>query len=174
MSLRPLTTLVLICATALPGLAQTRQLTSNDYAGAEKFMGYNTNPLVLHVPARPVWSGDDRFWYRVTTERGTEFILIDPIRGTRAPAFDQTRVAAALSSASGTSYQPFRLPFTQFTFEQAGRAIAFDLNRRHWTCDVQGTRCSSSERNAVADGVVSPDGKQAAFIRDFNLWAYDI
>src|SRR5690349_23215824 len=154
MRLISLTRLVLVCATALPGLAQTRQLTANDYVRAEKFMGYNTNPLVLHVPARPVWSGDDRFWYRVTTEKGTEFILIDPIRGTRAPAFDQTRVAAALSSASGTSYQPFRLPFTQFTFEQDGRAIAFDLNRRHWTCDVQGTQCNPSDRNTVANSVV--------------------
>jgi dipeptidyl aminopeptidase/acylaminoacyl peptidase len=117
---------------------------------------------------------DDRFWYRVTTERGIEFILVDPVRGTRGPAFDQMKVAAALSSASGTSYQPFRLPFTQFTFEEDNRAIVFDLNRRHWTCDVQGTQCSPSDRNTVANSVVSPDGKHAVFIRNFNLWVYDI
>ena len=39
-------------------------LTAADYARAEKFMGYNTTPLVLHGGVRPTWlgAGDDRFW----------------------------------------------------------------------------------------------------------------
>src|ERR671923_2235907 len=50
---------------------QTRALTANDYARAEKFMGYNTNPLVLGAGIRPRWLADDRFWYRVTTPAGS-------------------------------------------------------------------------------------------------------
>src|SRR3989442_3027755 len=106
----------LILALAIPCLAQTRALTAGDYARAEALMGYNTNPLVLHSPSRPVWLPDDRFWYRVNTERGTEFLLVDPARGTQSAAFDQAKLAAALASASGANYEPFRLPFTQFTF----------------------------------------------------------
>jgi len=43
-----------------------RALTTADYARAEKFMPYNTTPLVLHSGVRPAWvQGDssDRFWY---------------------------------------------------------------------------------------------------------------
>src|SRR5579863_4006775 len=34
---------------AAPARAQQRALTAADYARAEKFMGYNTTPLVLNV-----------------------------------------------------------------------------------------------------------------------------
>src|ERR1700674_2047253 len=124
MSLRWVAAALLTFALAIPGLSQTRRLTTDDYARAEKFMGYNTNPLVLHAPARPVWLADDRFWYRVAMEGGTEFILIDPVHGTRGPAGDQAKVPA--------------------------------------------------DRNTVANRVVSPDGKRAVFIRNFNLWMADI
>ena len=65
--------------------AQTRALTAGDYARAERFMGYNTNPLVLHAVAQPTWLPDERFWYRTATDNGTEFFLVDAARGTRAP-----------------------------------------------------------------------------------------
>ncbi|MGE3190454.1 MAG: hypothetical protein AB7N90_12280, partial [Vicinamibacterales bacterium] len=37
-------------------------LTSDDYARAERWMGYNTAPLVFHASVRPTWLDDDRFW----------------------------------------------------------------------------------------------------------------
>ena len=42
-------------------------LTAADYARAEKFMGYNTTPLVYRSGVRPTWLPDDRFWYAVWT-----------------------------------------------------------------------------------------------------------
>ena len=86
--------------------AQTRALTAADYARAERFLGYNTNRLVLHVAAQPTWVGDERFWYRTTTENGTEFFLVDAATGTRSAAFDQAKVAAALSTAARASLRP--------------------------------------------------------------------
>src|SRR5207248_2333332 len=53
-----------------------RALTAADYARAERFLTYNTTPLVLHSGVRPTWLPDNRFWYRVTTERGSEAVLI--------------------------------------------------------------------------------------------------
>src|SRR2546425_10710315 len=85
MSFHRIAPTLLSLAIAIPGLAQTQPLTADDYARAEKLLGYNTNPLMLHSPARPVWLPDDRFWYRVTTEKGNEIVLVDPVRGTRGP-----------------------------------------------------------------------------------------
>jgi len=63
-------------------------LTAADYAHAEQFMTYNTTPLVLHAGVRanclPADAGD-QFWYRVTTEKGVEVVLVDPVKGTRSP-----------------------------------------------------------------------------------------
>ena len=68
---------------AAVALAQPKAFTAADYAHAEKFMGYNTAPLVLNAGVRPVWLEGDRFWYRVDTADGTVFLLVDPAKGTR-------------------------------------------------------------------------------------------
>ena len=93
----------------LPLAAQQRVFTDADYKQAEQFMGYNTNALVLHSGLRPTWLPDDRFWYRIATERGSEFILVDPVNGSKEPAFNQAGLAAALSKVSGDSYSAYDL-----------------------------------------------------------------
>jgi dipeptidyl aminopeptidase/acylaminoacyl peptidase len=174
MRLRKLPFFLLALVFTTINCAQTRNLTTADYAHAEKFMGYNTNPLVLHSGVRPVWLADDRFWYRVATENGTEFILVDPTRGTRVHAFDHEKLAAALSSASGTKYDAFHLPFTTFNFEDNEANIVFDNGGRRWKCDVRGSKCVGFQREPQPpNSVLSPDRRRAAFIRDYNLWVRD-
>jgi dipeptidyl-peptidase-4 len=154
--------------------AQTRALTADDYARAEKFLNYNTNRLVLHVAAQPSWVGDDRFWYRTTTENGTEFVLVDAATGAQTAAFDQTKMAAALSAAARANYTAYRLPFNQFDFSADRKAISFNSGGSRWTCDVAGAKCEGKTRAQGAPAVVSPDGKREAFIRNYNLWAREI
>ena len=78
--------LVLVASAGLAGQrgSTTRAVTSADYAQAEKFMTYNTTPLVRRAGVRPTWLPDGRFWYRITTEQGSEAILIDPATGARS------------------------------------------------------------------------------------------
>ena len=162
-----------------------RTLTAADYARAEKLMAYNTAPLVFRSGVRPSWLPGDRFWYRVTTSDGSEFLLVDPAKGTREAAFDHAKVAAALSAAAGTTYDARHLPFTQFDFSADERAISFTVQRRRWRCDLQTNQCAaeaSADPGSGAPGggraraieVLSPDKKRAAFIRDFNLWVRDV
>ncbi len=75
--MRPIAAALILCAQTL-----AQQV---DYAHAEKFMPYNTTPLVFGAGVRPTWLAGDRFWYRVTREAGPEVILVDPAKGTRAP-----------------------------------------------------------------------------------------
>jgi dipeptidyl aminopeptidase/acylaminoacyl peptidase len=80
--------------TAIQCAAQQRAaLTAADYARAESFLLYKTNPLVLHGGVRPTWLPDGRFWYRTATEKGSEAILVDPVKGERIPGFDPAAVA---------------------------------------------------------------------------------
>ncbi|HEY3160175.1 MAG TPA: DPP IV N-terminal domain-containing protein [Vicinamibacterales bacterium] len=154
--------------------AQTRALTADDYARAEKFLNYNTNRLVLHVAAQPTWVGDDRFWYRTTTENGTEFVLVDAATGTRTAAFDQAKIAAALSTAARASYTAYRLPFNQFDFSADRKSISFNSGGSRWTCEVVGEKCEGKARAQGPPSVTSPDGKRDAFIRNHNLWVREI
>jgi dipeptidyl-peptidase-4 len=163
----------LIVGAPLAAQQPPQALTAADYARAERFMGYNTEPLVLGAGVRPAWLPGDRFWYRVATTRGFEFMLVDPERRRRESAFDQTKIAAALSRAADTTYDAWHLPFARFAFSDDGRAIGFDVGARHWRCDLGGAACTASARArgaAPPNSVVSPDGAKAAFIRDDNLW----
>lgn len=166
--------LLALLVAAGPGFAQQPALTAADYARAERFMPYNTTPLVHHVVARPTWLVDGRFWYRITTDKGTEFVAVDPARGTRGPAFDQAKLAAALSTASGTKYDAFQLPFTEFDLSDDGQTISFPLKDRRWTCDLKGDRCTGEKGTASRNQALSPDKKKAAFVRDNNLWVRDV
>jgi len=150
-------------------------LTADDYARAARFLGQQTNPLVFGATVQPNWLENGRFWYRNSIPEGDEFVLVNPQRRTRTRAFDHQRLAAALSAAADTTYEPFELPFTSFEFGTDQRSISFTAGRQRYTCDIREYRCTSEptapggarpDRNVVA----SPDGRYAAFIRDWNLW----
>ena len=177
--------ITLILLITFPAIAQTpAAVTAADYARAEKWMGYNTNPLVFRTGVRPVWQGDGRFWYRVTTPEGTEFVMVESASGTKAAAFDHAKLAAALSAAAGTKFDAHRLPFTDFELSADGQTISFSAQRRRWKCDLATDKCSpdgaapatapgAGGRGGAGNSVMSPDKKRAAFIRDFNLWVRD-
>ena len=171
-----LTTGALIAAMTMPGAAQSgAAVTAADYARAEQYLGYNTTPLVANGPVQANWLPNDRFWYRTVTATGSEFILVDAVRAAKAPAFNHAAVAAALTTAMGKPVAAGRLPFTQITLAADGQSFSFDSDLKRWTCDLQGTACTSADRPArLANSVLSPDGKLAAFIRDYNLWVRDV
>src|SRR5215831_11022638 len=119
-----LKTVAVIFLLASPLAAQQPTVvTSADYQRAEKWMGYNTNPLVFRSGVRPSWQGDDRFWYRVTTPEGSEFVMVDTATGTKSSVFDQTKLAAALSTAAGGTFDAHRLPFTDFDLSPDAKSI---------------------------------------------------
>ena len=66
-----------------PAPTAAKALTDADYARAEQFMTYNTAPLVLRSGVRPTFLPDGRFWYRITTEKGSEAFLVDPLKATK-------------------------------------------------------------------------------------------
>ena len=166
-----------IASASIPANAQ-QALTAADYQRAEKFMGYNTAPLVFHN-VHPRWLPDDRFWYRDVGPEGSEFVLFDAAHPTRQPAFDHAKIAAALSAAAGKTYTATHLPFMSFDFSVDGKSISFSVQAKHWTCDLQGTHCAADSKPTEHEAApvpesLSPDGKSAAFIRDFNLWVRDV
>jgi hypothetical protein len=105
--------------------AQPRVYTAAEYERAEKALAGNVNPLIFRAGIRPTWLADERFWYRVTTPEGSEFILVDPAKGARAPAFDHARLAAALSTATGSKYDAAHLPFSEIDLEAS--SVFFNL-----------------------------------------------
>ncbi len=166
------------CGAQQTNSAGQRVFTADDYKRAEKFMVHNVRPLVFH-DVRGKWLPEDRYLFRDTGPEGNEFVVFDAARGTRQPAFDHARIAAALSSAAGSTYSATHLPFMTFEFSADGKSISFQVKGQQWTCDLQGSKCSAEPKPTKAaaerpEEENSPDGKSAAFIRDYNLWVRDV
>ncbi len=75
---------------------KSKALTAEDYARAEKMLGFNTSQLVDRGGIRPNWLPDGRFWYQVLTPTGKEFVLINPATGERKTATDQKSLGIKL------------------------------------------------------------------------------
>src|SRR5678810_347143 len=86
-------------------------LTVKDYENAESKMGYNTQKYVDRGNVFPNWITGEKFWYRVLTPTGSEFVLADAAKGTRTVAFDHEKLATALSAAANKKYTSSMLPF---------------------------------------------------------------
>ncbi len=177
-----LTVLVGSAALVVPASGQQSSgkqvLTASDYAHAEKFLSRTTNGLVYRSGVRPNWLPDERFWYRVPTADGSEFVLVNPTTGTRAAAFDHGRLAVALSEATGEDHDGTALPFSGLEFAYDGGTIFVTSGGRDWACSIGNYRCSPDRRPADTGPtrveVASPDGNQIAFIRDHNLWVREV
>jgi dipeptidyl aminopeptidase/acylaminoacyl peptidase len=159
---------------------QTPPLTAKDYDHSASLLAFNTQKYIDHSSVRPHWVSGDKFWYRDLNADGSEFILVNPATGKRTAAFDQQKLAASLSAATGKKYEAEMLPFETFSFSDDGHAIFFNANGRQWKCELQNYQCTQdvslnkNDYRGDRNEVLSPDGTKSAFIKDYNLWVKDL
>ncbi|HLZ89413.1 MAG TPA: DPP IV N-terminal domain-containing protein [Puia sp.] len=135
-------------AIAVAARAQSnRVITTEEYAHAESMLNYNTEPLIDRATVQPNWlPGGGLFWYRTLTATGSEYVLVDAGKKSRVSYGDREKLAQAISTATGK-------PFDVSMLAEGRRG--------------RGGRGGGNE-------VLSPDGKRAAFIRDYNLWVREV
>ena len=159
------------------GFAQPATVTAADYTRAEKFLPSYADRLVFGA-GRPSWIGyTEKFWYRKTEPERIEFILVDAAAGKADPVFDQRELAATLSKLSGHKADPDHLPFERIEFAPYMQTVMFGIGPRHYRCNRAGTECTletAAQTDEIENEALSPDGKQAVFIRDWNLWVRDV
>lgn len=173
-------------ALAINSSAQKGSLTAKDYERAERFMSYHTAPYIDRGNINPIWFANDRFYYTVSSNKGTEFIVVDPAKKTRTLAFDHEKLADALSSATGKKFDSSKLPFQYIMFSDDQKSISFEAAMNHWSYNLQTNKLSENQdpppmaansrqgRFGGGNEVLSPDGKKAVFIKDWNLWVRDV
>ncbi|MEO7996030.1 MAG: DPP IV N-terminal domain-containing protein [Gemmatimonadaceae bacterium] len=139
-------TLVVALPASAPVLsAQAPRITAADYDRASAQLGPSLTDLVVGGSVTANWLPDDRMWYR-TAGPNAQTILINPATKTRTVC-DATR-----------SNCP-DVPANADAVGGGGR----------------GGRGGGGGGRGGANGAVnSPDGKRAAYIKDWNLWVRDI
>ncbi|HTW47929.1 MAG TPA: DPP IV N-terminal domain-containing protein, partial [Acidobacteriaceae bacterium] len=180
MSSRLLASLPLVlCVASL--FAQQQPVTAGDYAHAAKFLAPSVDPLVSGI-GHPVWIGDtSELWFRKTTATAsgetTEFVLADAASASQQPAFDHAKMAAALGALLHRTLDPQQLPIAYLSFSPDLRTVTVYSGRSRYVCDRAAVMCTapdSAKAPAPRNESISPDGKRAVFIRDWNLWIRDV
>ncbi|WP_199099559.1 S9 family peptidase [Dyella sp. ASV21] len=158
--------------------AQGRTLSADDYAKAERLVGYNTTPLVDHAVQSVGWLDSEHFWYRDHDASGDHYLRYDATTGKSAPLFDHARLAKALAGAMGKPVDANKLGLTAVTVASDGR-LDLSVRGKHYLCAAKGDSCTvgkddNAEGTGHEPGVLSPDKRSEAFVRDWNLWVRDL
>jgi dipeptidyl aminopeptidase/acylaminoacyl peptidase len=174
---------VLLCS-----VSSAAQVTTADYQRAQS-LRQQYESAAIFVPEPATWiAGTHKFYYRRSLANGFEFVTVDADTQQKQPAFDHPRLADALSRAIGRAYQGTRLPFQNFTFNDALSAIEMTIDGARWTCMLADYSCRTPELSRPGDirrGIsgpvrgdlsgatprprMSPDGKWMAFIDNYNV-----
>jgi dipeptidyl aminopeptidase/acylaminoacyl peptidase len=185
--------------TTLP-LSGQKVYTKQDYEQAERWMSYNVNDLVHHTIRGIEYLPDGRVFYRDPGVGTTAYMIADPAKGTKAPAFDNAKLAAALSVATRQRIEANRLGVSEFMPEPGG-GFAVTVRAGKFHCEAAAMRCKAepappseeqvpqkpggttgsrpaarpaNARRHAGEENLSPDKRLAAFIRDNNLWVKTI
>lgn len=169
--------LLLLISSSLQGIVHAQDtLTESDYERAEQMLSWNLSDKVYSNSVSPNWVGEHHFWYRVTTRRGVEYILIDAASQTRNEAFNHERLAAEMSRITDLALEPWDLRITNIDFEENFDTLLFEFRGDHWSCSLQSYRCEVEDLQSyfVPMSVTSPDGKWAAYQKEHNLWVRNL
>ena len=137
---------IILTFAASPILAQQPALTAIDYARAEKMLGYNTGPLIDRNGVRPTFLPDGRFWYRVLTPTGSEYVLFNPADGSRKTGAKFTDLGLPPASPAG---RQGRFGGDNAITSPDGKRSAYIKNFNLWVKDI----ATGKETQLTTDGV---------------------
>ena len=110
--------------------AGDRPLPKPNYDLASRWMATKVGKLVFDTSVSPRWAEtSDRFWYAFETAQGRKFMLVDPLKRTKAPLWDNAKMAAMLTNITRIPYESQHLPITPATMKwvKNDTAIRFEL-----------------------------------------------
>ncbi|MCK0130017.1 S9 family peptidase [Flavobacteriaceae bacterium F08102] len=159
-----------------PSTQEKGALTNADYLRATKHLGRYMNPLVYDQIKNGWWTQNGNYIYRKSIHGGHQFVFVDISTKHKKSAFDHERLAKELSKLVGEQYTASTLPFTSFD-QKEGNYIDFTCKGKSYRCDLNTYALSENKdksSSSKANEVLSPNGKLAAFIKDYNLWVRNV
>lgn len=141
-----LLTVVAVAAPVATTHAQPRVLTAADYARAEKFLGFNTQPLVANIGVQPTWLADGRFTYRVRKTDGSQPLMLVDAKGGKTNCVTAPAACPAAPPAATPQRNQGRAPEV---LSPDGTKAAFIRNWNLWVRDV----ATNQETQVTTDGV---------------------
>lgn len=143
-------------------------VTLEDYKRAEKFLSVNTTPLVYGIISNITWINENEFLYTTSVDGGEKFMLGNVLEKSKEPAFDHEKMATAISEITGSKQTPHDLQLRNLTY--LDQQLSFSLQGQQYSVNLNDYSITKIQSKIQRNEFLSPDGKKAAYIKDFNLW----
>ena len=162
-------TVVLACLANITFGANAQTLNVEKYKKAEQKLAKFTDKLVTGTVDYPSWSNSDQLLYRSHTEQGEQFFILDAKTKQKKLAFDHQKLATALARITEKEVNQENLPFKSFEIVSKNK-ISLKVKGKAYQCNIESYLCKLTKNAAKKNELVAPNGEQAVFIREHNLW----
>ncbi|RAV27627.1 S9 family peptidase [Sinomicrobium soli] len=139
---------------------------------------------VYRAPSKFFWQGDSLCWYKNTIGKGVEYIVVNPEKGTREPAFDHQKLAVSLGSVLGKEVDARNVGIDDLHFRENGFSFKTDsleifCSSGNYELEIVKRPGNKQRKRGYWGGrfdetankpVQSPDSLYVAFIKDHNLY----
>ena len=103
------------------------KVTKANYALAERFSAKKVNQMVFSTRVQPRWFKEgDRFWYEWQSPKGTNYYIVDPVKGTKTEVFDMERLAMQLTEITKDPFDAQHIPITGLKLKD-DKVFTFDI-----------------------------------------------
>jgi len=157
---------------------ETEKITEEDYKKATTHMSSDLGKLVYDQITATKWSNDDFLLYSKRTKAGKTFVLVNAKTKEKKAAFDHIKLAESLSKALDKTINADDLPLYNIEYFDNDKTITFSIDSITYVCNIDDytitTSATKKENEVSSNEHLSPNGKLAAYIDNFNLWIRDI
>lgn len=125
----PLVVTLLLLTLSVSGLlAENTPIKKANYKLAARFSPAKIKKMIFSTSVDPHWlKHSERFWYIYETSEGKTFYIVDPIKKTKRPIFDNIKMAVMLTKLTKDPYDAKHLPIKTIKFVKKDRAIQFEV-----------------------------------------------
>jgi len=164
--------ILLLWATGVSGYGQGQV---KDYERAENLLRSNVAKLVKSDYLSPNWFNSDKnFWYSTSTEKGTEYFIVNTSNGAKRQAFNQEKLSKLLTEKAGKEFKAYALRIHDIEFNNKISELHFKTDSLKCIFNLKSEKLSveAFEKNKATnkDEIASPDGKWIAFGKEHNIY----
>ena len=106
-----------------------RALPTPNYDLAARWTAAKVGKLVFSTSVAPHWlEFSDRFWYEYETPAGRKWWVVDPVKRTKTPLWDNAKMAAQITRILRTPYDAQHLPINTIKFIKNDAVIQFSVD----------------------------------------------
>jgi len=191
---------ILLLAISFNAIAQQFPASKSNYELAARFSPKKLEKMLFSTAVDPRWmKGGVKFWYTYETTAGKKWYVVDPVKMTRVPMFDNDKLAASITRIVKDPFDGKHLSIDNLKFVKDENWIQFevkstlDIEKKDTTKKGPSTKEKKVfyfQYNISADSLVelidhkkptpkpswanvSPDQQWVVFAREFNLYRMD-